>query len=67
MTSCLEKNHRNFPMISNAISSTGLNREFYMMAANVGQHQLEMVRNLRIKKLTIKKKHIFTHSFFLDI
>ena len=51
-------------MISNAISSTGLNREFYMMAANVGQHQLEMVRNLRFKKLTIKKKKTYSHIVF---
>ena len=28
-----------------------------MMAANVGQYQMEMVRNLRIKKLTIKKTY----------
>ena len=44
----------NFPMISNAILLIGLLQEVYIMAANVGRCQMEMVRNLRFKNLRLK-------------
>ena len=61
------KNHMNFPMISNAILLIGLLQEVYTMAANVGQCQLGMVRNLRFKNLRLKKKKYSHMVFFLDI